>query len=205
MWIRIPCCEAMSVIFEVYRIKRSGPRMEPCGTPKRMLQTLDVLVLTRTECVLSVRNETIHLSAEAVKPNFNSRTCKRMEGSTQSKVALKSKRKRAVLIPVSRAVTMSLYTFTTAVSVEWVTKEILNLIRCDFIYQSDKHGKHNWLFTTCEQRKKSKRNQGTCAGSEYDMNEDDNSNLKRKQTTYYWRLMNSCFNWFLKTWCNVTR
>ena len=82
----------MSVIFEVYRINRSGPRMDPSGTPKRMLQTLDVLVPTRTECVLSVRNEAIHLSAEAVMPNFNSRTCKRMEGSTQSNAALKSKR-----------------------------------------------------------------------------------------------------------------
>ena len=92
--------------------------MDPCGTPKRMLQTLDVLVPTRTECVLSVRNEAIHLSAEAVMPNFNSRTCKRMEGSTQSNAALKSKRRSAVMNPASRAVTMSLYTFTTAVSVE---------------------------------------------------------------------------------------
>ena len=60
------------MICEVYRIKRNGPRMEPRGTPKRMLQILDVLVQTRTECVLPVRNEAIHSSAEAVMPNFNS-------------------------------------------------------------------------------------------------------------------------------------
>ena len=79
--------------------------MEPWETPKRMLQTLDVLVPTRTECVLPVRNKAIHLSAEDVMPNFNSMTCRRMEGSTQSKAALKSKRKRAVMRPASRAVT----------------------------------------------------------------------------------------------------
>ena len=52
--------DARDIMIEVCGIKRSGPGMESCGTPKRMWQPLDVLVPTRTECVLPARNETIN-------------------------------------------------------------------------------------------------------------------------------------------------
>src|SRR6218665_3414196 len=100
----------MFTMFEVYRIKRSGPRIEPCGTPKRTEKIFDEEPLSLTLWDLRARNEEIHCKAEAVIPNCSWRTLRRMELSTQSKAAEKSSSSRAVEKPKSRAMTMSLYT-----------------------------------------------------------------------------------------------
>ena len=57
-----------------------------------------------TEWVLPVIKEAIQFKAEAVMPNCTSRTCRRMEGSTQSNAALKSRRKRAVVVIVGKPI-----------------------------------------------------------------------------------------------------
>ena len=55
-WIVIPWRWAILVMLEVYKMKRRGPRMDPCGTPNRMLYVLEVWKPMRTVCERLERN-----------------------------------------------------------------------------------------------------------------------------------------------------
>jgi uncharacterized paraquat-inducible protein A len=73
-----------------------------------MLKYLEVLVPICTDCERFVKKFAIQRRAEAVIPNCNSSTLRRIEWSTQSKAELKSSKRRAVMKPESSAKIMSL-------------------------------------------------------------------------------------------------
>jgi len=65
------------------------------------------------------REEWSYPKYRAAMLNWCWRICRRMAWSTQSRAVLKSRSSRAVMKPAKSASTISLYTLTTAVSVEW--------------------------------------------------------------------------------------
>ena len=59
----------MLVILELYRIKRSGPRIDPCGTPNSIWHILEVCDLIHTLCERKERNDVIQSRTVDVMPN----------------------------------------------------------------------------------------------------------------------------------------
>ena len=89
-------------------MKRSRPRIEPCGTPNLTWNSFDVLLPILMKWVLFERNDLIQSSADDVMPKQVFRTRVSRSWSTQSNAALKSRSRSAVCKPESSASTTSL-------------------------------------------------------------------------------------------------
>ena len=78
----------------VYRLKRTGPRTEPCGTPHVRGDEWEQCVGIPTVDVRDERYEVKHCSETEEIPNQVERQCSRMECSRVSKTADRSRRQR---------------------------------------------------------------------------------------------------------------
>ena len=129
IWMNIPWCSTILVMLDVYRMKR----MEPRETQNIKLDILKNLAPKQTLWVLEERKDEIQRNADAEIPNCIWKIWSKIVWSTQSNAALKSRRRRkrrrsTDMNPRSRADTISLDTFKTAVSVCLDTPVVLQKI-----------------------------------------------------------------------------
>ena len=98
----------MSASGEVYSKYKRGPRTDPCGTPCSKERREDRQLLTLTNCVRDVKHDFSQESTVPLIPNRVDSVDNKMEWSTVSKAADKSRRSRITELLLSIAVRMSL-------------------------------------------------------------------------------------------------
>ena len=98
----------MSASGEVYSRYKRGPRTDPCGTPRSKERREDRQLLTLTSCVRDVKYDFSQESTVPLIPNRVDSFYNKMEWSTVSKAADKSRRSRITELLLSIAVRMSL-------------------------------------------------------------------------------------------------
>ncbi len=101
----------------VYKLKRSGPKMDPWGTPQIIGATDEENLPNSTEKVLSLIYELNHCKAIPPIPNKRSNRQRRILWSTVSKAAVRSRSRSTVFLQLSTASKMSLNTLSKADSV----------------------------------------------------------------------------------------
>ena len=98
----------MSACGEVYSRYKRGPRTDPCGTPRSKERREDRQLLTLTNCVRDVKYDFSQESTVPLIPNRVDSLDNKMEWSTVSKAADKSRRSRITELLLSIAVRISL-------------------------------------------------------------------------------------------------
>src|SRR5664279_723461 len=116
---RTPSDSAILMTSAVYSTKSSGPRTEPCGTPKNSLASTDLRPQKSTVWLRPSRNDASHDKAFPLMPYERRNRSKRISWSTVSNAALRSSIPSIVTLDgsASAASKMSEMTFSTAVSV----------------------------------------------------------------------------------------
>ena len=101
----------------MYRVKRTGPKIDPCGTLFFVCAVLEVNSPTETKKFLLVRYEEKQSNTVPVMPAQGFSLCMRMEWSMVSKSAVKSSNINIKHAPESAAISKSFVTLRRAVSV----------------------------------------------------------------------------------------
>ncbi len=99
-WNETLCLLIISPNGRIYKLKRSGPKMDPWGTPQIIGATDEENLPNSTEKVLSLIYELHHCKAITPIPNKRSNRQRRILWSTVSKAAVRSRSRSTVFLPL---------------------------------------------------------------------------------------------------------